>query len=137
MPVELDPEVREKLEEANFWHLATVNPGGSPQSTVVWAHLRDGRILVNTALGRIKPRNIRHDARVAISVYYPEHPYANVQIQGRVVETITGEEADSDIDMLSEKYTGKTPYPWRMEGEQRVSFMIEPTRVWHRPGRVE
>jgi PPOX class probable F420-dependent enzyme len=137
MSVELAGEVREKFEEPNFWHLATINPDGSPQTTVVWAHTRDGRILVNTALNRIKPRNIRHDPRVAISVYYAENPYANIQIQGRVVETITGEQAENDIDMLSEKYTGQTPYPWRGEGEQRVSFLIEPTRVFHRPPRPE
>jgi PPOX class probable F420-dependent enzyme len=135
--VALEDEVREKVEEPNFWHLATVNPDGSPQSTVVWAHTRDGKILVNTALGRIKPRNIDRDRRVALSVYYPDNPYANIQIQGRVVEAITGDQADRDIDMLSGKYTGKTPYPWRQEGEERVTYLIEPLRVWHRPGRVE
>jgi PPOX class probable F420-dependent enzyme len=137
MAVELEGEVREKLEGANFWHLATVNPSGSPHSTVIWTHLRDGKILVNTALGRVKPRNIERDPRVAMSLHYPEHPYANIQIQGQVVETVTGEQADRDIDMLSEKYTGRTPYPWRMEGEERVTYLIEPHRVWHRPGRVE
>jgi PPOX class probable F420-dependent enzyme len=133
MAVELAEDVRRKVEEPNFWHLATVNPDGSPQSTVIWAHMRDGRILVNTALGRIKPRNIAHDNRVALSLFYPDNPYANIQIQGRVVETITGEQAERDIDDLSEKYTGQTPYPWRKEGEQRVTFLIEPAHVLHRP----
>lgn len=137
MAVELDQEVREFFEQPNFWHLATVNPDGSPQTTVVWAHARDGKIMVNTALGRIKPRNIAHDPRVALSVYYQENPYANIAVQGRVVEEITGEQADADIDSLSEKYTGKTPYPWRQPGEERITYLIEPTRVWHRPGRVE
>jgi PPOX class probable F420-dependent enzyme len=137
MTAELNEEVRREFEEPNFWHLATVNPDGSPQSTVVWAHLRDGKILINTALGRKKPRNIGHEARVAFSLQDRENPYANIAVQGRVVEAITGEQADRDIDMLSEKYTGKTPYPWRMEGEQRVTFLIEPTHVWYRPGRVE
>jgi len=135
--VALDREVRERLEQPNFWHLATVNPDGSPQSTVVWTHTRDGKILINTELRRKKPRNLEREPRIALSLHDPENPYANTQIQGRIVERITGEQADRDIDTLSEKYIGRTPYPWRMEGDERVTYLIEPTRVWHRPGRVK
>ena len=52
-------------------------------------------------------------------------------IQGRVIETYTGDEAEADIDSLAQKYLGQSPYPWRKEGEQRVSFVIEPTHVYH------
>ncbi|PWU23667.1 MAG: PPOX class F420-dependent oxidoreductase [Candidatus Rokuibacteriota bacterium] len=137
MPTNLDSEVRALLEAPNFWHLATINPDGSPQSTVVWVDVRDGKVLINTALGRKKPRNLEREPRIALSLHDPQNPYANAQIQGRVVERITGEQADRDINALSAKYTGRTPYPWRMEGEERVTYLIEPTRVWHRPGRVE
>jgi len=133
---ELEEDVRHEIEKPNFWHLATINPDGSPQSTVVWLHPRDGKILINTALGRKKPRNLERDPRVALSLHHADNPYANTQIQGRVVERITGEQAERDIDMLSEKYTGRVPYPWRQEGEQRVTYLIAPERVWHRPGRV-
>jgi PPOX class probable F420-dependent enzyme len=136
MAAELHGEVRRELEEPNFWHLATVNPDGSPQSTVVWVHMRDGKLLINTALGRRKPRNLEREPRVALSLQDSENPYENIQIQGRVVEAITGDQAESDIDMLSEKYTGKVPYPWRQPGEERVTYLIEPTHVWYRPGRV-
>jgi PPOX class probable F420-dependent enzyme len=135
--VELGGEVLKKLREPNFWHLATANPDGSPQSTVVWVDTRDGRILINTAYPRKKPRNLDREPRVALSLHDPENPYANIQIQGRVVDRITGEQADRDIDALSAKYTGRTPYPWRQEGEQRVTYLIEPLHVWYRPGRVE
>ena len=54
--MELPENVRKRLEEPNFWHLATVNPDGSPQSSTVWVDVRDGKILVNSALGRKKPR---------------------------------------------------------------------------------
>ena len=43
----------------------------------------------------------------------------------------TGDEAEADIDSLAQKYLGQSPYPWRKEGEQRVSFVIEPTHVYH------
>ena len=52
-----------------------------------------------------------------------------MQIQGCVVETIVGEQAEADIDSLAEKYIGQTPYPWRSDGERRVTFLIEPTHA--------
>jgi len=131
MAVELDDDLRNALEAPNFWHLATVNPDGSPQSTTVWVHMRGDKILVNSALGRKKPRNIEHDPRVALSFH--EHSgsaYRSWGIQGRVVETIVGDQAEADIDMLAEKYIGQTPYPWRSPGERRVTFLIEPIHVF-------
>jgi Pyridoxamine 5'-phosphate oxidase len=65
--IELSDDVRHALEGKNFWHLATVNPSGSPQVTTVWVHTREGKILVNSALGRVKPRNIEHNPHVALS----------------------------------------------------------------------
>lgn len=128
---ELPDSVREVLEDKNFWHLATINPDGSPQSTPVWTNVRDGKILVNTALGRKKPRNIENDPRVALSWHgtTPDGGYRNIQIQGRVVDAIRGDQAEKDIDDLALKYVNQTPYPWRAPGEQRVTFLIEPVRI--------
>jgi PPOX class probable F420-dependent enzyme len=128
---ELPDGVHAAFEHTNFWHLATVNPDGSPQSTPVWVSTRDGKILVNTALGRKKPRNIGRDPRVALSWHgeTPEGGYRNIQVQGRVVDTITGDQAEKDIDDLALKYLGKTPYPWRKPEEQRVTYLIEPLRI--------
>ena len=128
---ELPDTVLEAFEDTNFWHIATVNPDGSPQSTPVWVSTRDGQILVNTALGRKKPRNISRDPRVALSWHgqTPEGAYRNIQVQGRVVDTITGDQAERDIDDLALKYLGKTPYPWRKDEEQRVTYLIEPLRI--------
>ena len=128
---ELPDNVREVLEGTNFWHLATVNPDGSPQTTPVWVHTRDGKIIVNTALGRKKPRNIDREPRVALSWHgtTPEGGYRNIAIQGKVVDTITGDQAEKDIDDLALKYVNQTPYPWRSPGEQRVTYVIEPVRI--------
>jgi PPOX class probable F420-dependent enzyme len=127
---ELSEEVRSALENKNFWHLATLNPDGSPQSTTVWVSTRDGKIIVNTALGRKKPRNIENDPRVALSWHETKDAgYHSVSIQGRVVETITGDQAEKDIDDLAQKYIGQSPYPWRSPGEQRVTYVIEPVKV--------
>jgi PPOX class probable F420-dependent enzyme len=126
---EFTDDVRSALEGKHFWSLATVNPDGSPQSTVMWVQSRDGKILVNTALGRKKPRNLAQNPTVALSWYDPENPYETIAIQGRVVESYTGDQAEADIDSAAKKYLDEDVYPWRKEGEQRISYVIEATHI--------
>ena len=127
---ELPERVRQAFDEPNFWHLATVNPDGSPQTTTVWAGQRDGNIIFNTALGRKKPRNIDREPRVALSLHKSANGgYWSACIQGRVVDRITGGPADDDIDDFAEKYIGQRPYPWRAPGEERVTYVIEPVHI--------
>ena len=133
--VEIPEPVRRRLVESNFWHVATLNPDGSPQVTPMWVDLRDGLVLVNTFKGRKKHRNLTRDPRVAMSLIDPDSLYSNMAVQGRVVEWYDGERADRDIDDLCEKYTGQRPYPWGQPGEERVTFLIEPAHVWYRPPR--
>src|SRR6516225_10134810 len=132
--MENEDVLREKLREPHIWHLATTGPAGVPHVTAVWADVRDDRILVNSALGRIKPRNISQNPRVALSWYDPQNTHHSFAIQGRVVETITGEQAEADIDFLAQKYLGESRYPWRAPGEQRVTFLIEPSHIYRQPG---
>jgi PPOX class probable F420-dependent enzyme len=129
--VELSGKIREALEEPNFWHLATVNPDGSPQATTMWVDVRDGHILLNSALGRKKPRNLERDPRIALSFFRPDRPYNSIAIQGRVVDSYVGEEAEADIDRLAKKYLGEDVYPWRKPGERRITYLVEPTHVYH------
>lgn len=133
MPARLPDEVKALLDGPNFWHLATINPDGSPQSTVMWMHRRGDLIMFNTALGRVKPRNLAHDPRVSLSLADPEHPYSNVSIQGTVVDVIEGDEALHDIDELATKYMGVETYPFLQPGERRVTYLVEPRHVWYRP----
>jgi PPOX class probable F420-dependent enzyme len=133
VPARLPDEVKALLDGPNFWHLATVNPDGSPQSTVMWVDRRGDQLMFNTALGRVKPRNLAHDPRVSLSLADPEHPYSNVSIQGTVVETIEGDEALHDIDALATKYMGVETYPFLQPGERRVTYLVEPRHVWYRP----
>jgi len=128
MTVTLSPGVRKLFEEANFAHIATLMRDGSPQVSPVWVDLRGELILVNTAEGRVKPRNVRRDPRVALSIFSQQNPYAHAVIRGRVVE-ITHEGADDSIDKLAKKYLGQDRYPFRQPGEQRVIFLIQPDQV--------
>lgn len=128
MAVSLSNGVRKLLESPNFAHLATVMPDGSPQVTPVWVDYDGEHVLINTAEGRQKPRNLRSDPRVALSVVDQGNAYAWVAIRGRVVE-LTHENADEHIDRLSKKYLGRDSYPARKAGEQRVIVKIEPEHV--------
>jgi len=123
------PEAAQKLlREPNFAHLATLMPDGSPQVTPVWVDFDGKHILVNTAEGRRKPKNIRRDPRVALDVTSRDDPYRMVTVRGRVVE-VTHDGADEHIDKMAKKYLGQDKYPFRSSGEQRVIFKIEPERV--------
>lgn len=128
MPVALSHGVRQLLEGKNFAHLATLMPDGSPQVTPVWVDYDGAHVLVNTAEGRQKPKNLRHDQRVALSVHDQENPYRMATIRGRAIE-LTHDGADAHIDKLAKKYLGQDTYPFRQPGEQRVLVRIEPEHV--------
>jgi PPOX class probable F420-dependent enzyme len=127
---ELSDKTRQLFENPNLLFVATANRDGSPQVTPVWTHVEDGYITFNTAVGRIKERNLRRDPRIGLSITAQDDPYQKADIAGRVVRFIEGEEADAQIDDLSEKYIGRRPYPWRSEDEQRVKLLIEPLRIY-------
>jgi PPOX class probable F420-dependent enzyme len=126
---ELSEKARKLFENPNFLFVATVNADGSPQVTPVWTALDNGHITFNTAVGRVKERNLRRDPRVGLSITAKDDPMDKVDIAGRVVDFVEGDEAFAQIDDLAEKYIGQRPYPWLQEGEKRVKIVIKPVRV--------
>ena len=112
----------------NLAHLATVSPKGIPVVSPVWIDRDGDRILVNSAKGRVKNRNMKKGAHVALSIVDPANPYRYFSAQGVVVEVRT-DGADEHADKLSQKYLNKPKYPFRQPGEVRELFVIEPTRV--------
>jgi PPOX class probable F420-dependent enzyme len=127
---ELSDKARALFEGPNYLFVATVNADGSPQVTPVWTDLQNGHVRFNTAVGRAKERNLRRDPRVGLSIYENGNPWNKVDIRGRVVDFVEGEEADANIDDLAEKYINQRPYPWRSPEERRVIVVIEPERVY-------
>ena len=126
----IEGRVRELLEAPNFSHLATIREDGTVHGVVVWQHLEDGRIALNSSEGRAWPANVRRNPQVTITVHDQENPYEYVEIRGRVVED-TNDGAKEHIDSLAKKYIGKDEYPWLQPGEQRIKFLVEPERVRH------
>ena len=125
---ELSDKARKLFEDPNILFVGTVNADGSPQVTPVWTGLENGYITFNTAIGRAKERNMRREPRVGLSITARDNPMEKVDVIGRVVDMIVGEDADNQIDDFAEKYIGQRPYPWR-RGETRVKVLIEPLRV--------
>jgi PPOX class probable F420-dependent enzyme len=116
------------LEKPAFGNLGTLMTDGSPQVTPVWVDYDGKHVRFNSALGRVKDKNVRRDPRVSISLQDPANPYRYLEIRGRVVE-ITQNGADDHINKLSQKYLGKPVYPFRKPGEVRVTYKIEAEKV--------
>src|SRR5919106_933953 len=97
-----DPSIAKLFERKNFAFLATLMKDGSPQVTPTWVDIdkSNNTILVNTAKGRIKHRNISRDPRVGVSVMDFSNPYHMVSVIGKVIEQINGKEADDHIDKM-------------------------------------
>jgi PPOX class probable F420-dependent enzyme len=110
---------------AAFANLATIMKDGTPQVTPVWFDYDGAHILVNSAKGRVKDRNMRANPMVALSIVDPANPYRYLQIRGKVTE-ITEAGADAHIDRLAKKYLGVESYPNRTAGEVRVIYKITP-----------
>ena len=85
----MDQKVERLFQENNLIFIATINLDGSPQLTPVWGDYQDGHILVNTAEGRIKHRNVLHDSRVAVCVVSHDNPLDMTTIRGNVVDIIS------------------------------------------------
>jgi PPOX class probable F420-dependent enzyme len=114
------------FEKKAFAHVATLMPDGSPQVTPVWVDYDGKHILINSAKGRVKDRNLEARPLVAVEIMDPENGYRYLSVRGRVVE-ITEDGADAHIDKLALKYINKTFY--RPETEVRRIYRIVPEHV--------
>ena len=126
--MELPAGLKTLLDGANFATLATVMPDGSPQATTMWIDRDGDYIRFNTAKGRVKPRNMERDPRVAVAMHNVDDPYEAYAVQGRVIES-REDGAEEHIDALAKKYLGQDEYPWRTAGMVRMMYIIEADRI--------
>jgi hypothetical protein len=80
---------------------------------------------VNTAKGRVKARNLKEGAPVALAIMDPDNPYRYIQLRGHV-RRVTEEGAAAHIDSLAKKYLGQDKYTLGQPGEVRLTCEIEP-----------
>jgi PPOX class probable F420-dependent enzyme len=106
--------------------VTTLRADGTPHSTVVWIEEEGGDVLFNTAEGRAKPRELKADPRVSVTMVDPSDMFKWISVSGNA--ELTTEGAREQIDRLAKKYLGKDEYPW-YQGEQRVTVRIKPDKV--------
>ena len=128
MPATISPGFRRLLREPAYCQLATLMPDGSPQVTQVWVDTDGEHILINTAEGRQKERNVRRDPRVAVNVVDPANAWRIAMVRGRVVDVTTAG-ADQLIDQLAKKYLNEDTYPFRRPEEVRITLKILPEKI--------
>ena len=126
-------EKAEKLFQGkNLVFIATLMKDGSPQLSPVWANYENGYILVNTAEGRIKHKNVLRDPRIAVSVVSNDNPLDMTTVRGKVVEIISDYNY-IHADKLTLQYLDRDHYPFKRENEKRIVLKIKPIRVFVLP----
>lgn len=120
--------LKDMLQDKVFAHLTTLMPDGSPQASPVWIDVDGDEIVVNTAEGRVKDKNMKRDGRVAISVTAVDNPYKAFMIRGHVTAHTT-QGGDAHIDKMAKKYMGVDSYPFRNPAETRIIFRISADKI--------
>ena len=128
----MDSKAETLLNGKNLVFLATTMGDGSPQVTPVWGNFEDSHILISTAEGRLKHKNILRDPRVAISVVDSTNPLDMTSIRGKVVEIIPDYDY-KHADFLTKQYMGRETYPFKRPGEKRIILKIEPEKIFVLP----
>jgi len=127
MPKSLPPVVKKILEDKAYGHVITFDETGKPQVTMVWVDVDGDEVVFNTAEGRLKPKNLRRDPRVIISVQDRNDPQSYVVFHGKATVTEAG--ADPHIDKLAKRFLGADKYPFRRPGEKRLIVRVKPDRL--------
>lgn len=121
----LPDAAKELFDGPNFVTVATIDPDGKPQLSIVWAKRDGDDVLFSTIKGRRKYANLVRDGRASALVYPGDDPYSYAEVRGAV--TLTDDPSAELINELALKYTGQ-PFGDR-PGEQRVIVRIVPDRV--------
>jgi len=127
MAIPLPQSVRKIMQDKAYGHVVTFNADGKPQVTMVWVDVDGDEVLFNTADGRLKPRNLRRDPRVIISVQDRNDPQSYMVFHGKASVTEAG--ADDHIDKLAKRFLGADKYPFRRPGEKRLVVRVKVDRI--------
>jgi PPOX class probable F420-dependent enzyme len=128
MPQAIPSDFLDLFQKKAFAHLATLMPDGRPQVTPVWCDFDGQHVIINTAAGRQKDKNLQREARVALSIQDPDNPYRYLEVRGRIAERNLND-AEQHIDKMAKRYLGKDTYPYRQPGEKRVMYKIAPEHI--------
>lgn len=126
MPITFDDATRGLLDGKNFATVATLNPDGSPQTSVVWILRRGDMVAFSSTTDRRKIRNLAQDPRISLTVFDTANPYHSVEIRG-TAELV--EDRDHAVQRaVSHKYLGEDPPP-DPDGTVRVIVRVTPEKI--------
>ncbi len=122
----LDKKTIAMASGPNFATFTTLFQDGSPQTHIMWVDTDGEYLLINTEIHRTKYLNIKNDERVNVMIWKHDDTFKFVEIRGKVIGEIKGEEALKNINDLSQKYWNKL-YPFEVQTE-RIVLKIEAER---------
>ena len=125
--MKLEEKVHTLCKGLNHAVLTTLAADGAPQSQVMWVDCDDDHVIVNTETHRQKFKNVGRDPRVVVLIPDVGNPHCYAEVRGRVVETVTGPEARSHIDLMAKKYLDLDDYPLEIASERAI-LKIAPDR---------
>ena len=116
------------IDEPEFATIATINPDGQPQLSVVWVERAGNDLVFSTVKGRRKHLNIDRDPRVTILIWPKANPWTYLEVRGTA--TYTEEGGRELIDRLCRKYTGNDRYTMDDGTDNvRIVVTVTPTKV--------
>jgi PPOX class probable F420-dependent enzyme len=126
MGIRLSESACKLIDGHNYAVLATVNPDGSPHTSVMWVGRDGDDLLMSTVEGRAKHRNMLRDSRVSVTVIDSADPENYVELRGRA--SMIPDVGRRNDTWLSWKYDGKDPGEDR-PGAVRVVVRVEVHKV--------
>jgi PPOX class probable F420-dependent enzyme len=127
MTAQLSDRAKALIDGKSFAVVSTIQPDGSPQSSVVWVKRDGDDILFSTVEGRRKHLNLMRDPRVSILLNPADSPYEYLEARGEVTMTTAG--GRELIDELAAKYRGVDKYTWDGPDDVRVIVRLTPRKV--------
>lgn len=127
----IDKDLQAMATAQNFAAIATISADGTPRNHMMWIDADDEHLVFNTETHRSKFADVERDPRITVTVIDKDNAYRYIEARGRVVETITGDEAMAHIDAVSNRYTG-ADYANPIQSE-RVIVKIKPEKI-HKNG---
>jgi PPOX class probable F420-dependent enzyme len=126
MAITFDEPTRELLDGKNFATVATLNPDGGPQTSLVWIQREGDTVAFSSTSDRRKVRNLSRDPRISLTVFDLANPYRTVEIRG--VAELVEDEGRVLQRAVSHKYLGEDPPP-DPEGTVRVVVRVVPHKI--------
>lgn len=133
--MQLSKELKEAIDNNAFCAISTHLNNGQIQTHLMWVDYEEDYIVINTEKERKKTENIRSNANISLVIFHPTVMYSSWEIRGVVTEILSDKSADSHIDKLSLRYTGK---PYRRELGQEWNYeKIKSRELWKiKPSKI-